>query len=171
MAEWFRIEALVDLAVAPPGSVSLAPIEGRRLAVEARDALDELSGRREAEVKRVLSLVLNAVTALERQMEVLQRRWMLQNHGVTLKPHQVRIGADGLVTREPLLVTGPALVHLGLNMRGQQHLLSLNAEVSGDGLRVDFIDPEPFDRDTLVAFTFEQERRERRRELDSVDPG
>ena len=171
MAEWFRIEALVDLAVAPPGSVDLAPVEGRRLAMEAREALDALSSRRDAEVKRALSLVLNAVTALEREMEVLQRRWMLQKHGVHLEPHRVRIGADGLVTRKALALTGPALVHLGLNMRGQQHLLSLNAEVSVDGLRVDFLDPEPFDRDTLVAFTFEQERRERRRELGAVDPG
>ena len=168
MGDWFRIDATVDLAVEASGGPGLAPVEGRRLASEARGVLDVLSNRRDAEVKRALAMVLDAVEALERELDLLQRRNMLSSRGVALRPCPVSIGADGLVAERPLDRVGEVVVHLCLYMRGQQHLLSLPAEVAPDGRQVCFNNTDPADRDTLVAWIFEQQRKERRRELDAV---
>ena len=168
MGEWFRVDATVDLAVEAFGGPGLSPVEGRRLASEARGVLDVLSNRRDAEVKRALAMVLDAVEALERELELMQRRAMLTSRGVSLRPWAVRIGADGLTAERPLEPVGDVVVHLCLYMRGQQHLLSLPAEVAPDGRHVRFAITEPADRDTLVAYTFEQQRKERRRELDAA---
>jgi hypothetical protein len=138
------------------------------MSMEARAALESLSGRRDAHVKRALALVLDAVGAMERELEVLQRRTILQSRGVSLLPHPVRIGADGLVAEKPLGLEGPVLVHLGLMVRGHIELLSLPGELAPDQRHVRFGSLLNTDRDVLVAFTFDQQRKERRRELDAV---
>ena len=169
MSRFFRVEAFVDMAVEPRrGGPGLAPVEVRRLSREAYRALEGLSSRRDAEVKHALGLVLDALAAMERELEVIQRRSLLQARGVELLPMRAFIGGDGLVAEEDLAVLGDATVHLSLRVRGHAELLTLDAHIEPDGRTVRFEDVPADMRDVLVGFTFEQQRKERRRELDAV---
>jgi len=171
VSRFFRVEAFVDMAVEPRrGGPGLAPVEARRLSREAYRALEGLSSRRDAEVKHALGLVLDALTAMERELEIIQRRNLLQSRGVELRPLRAFIGGDGMVADEALPIIGEATVHLSLPVRGHTELLSVDAHIEPDTRTVRFRDVADSVRDVLVAFTFEQQRKERRRELDAV-PG
>ncbi|HJN74019.1 MAG TPA: hypothetical protein QGF58_08820 [Myxococcota bacterium] len=145
----------------------LRPVQARRLAVEAREHLDRLSNRRDLEVKEALGLVLDAVAAMERELEEMQRRLLLGQRGVTLREQPVRIGGDGLWVGEK--VEGAVLVHLGLRVAGAHHLVCAHAvgRTAPGGSELAFTDPDPSVRDLVVAFVFDQQRKERRRELDA----
>ena len=167
---WFRVQATLEVGFEEPhaGSGMLRPVQARRLADQARESLDRLSNRRDLEVKEALSLVLDAVAAMERELEEMQRRSLLERRGVTLSELDVRIGGDGLWVPERL--EGPYLVHLGLRVGGAHHLVTARAvaRTAPGGSELTFTDPDPTVRDLVVAFVFDQQRKERRRELDAL---
>ena len=168
--DWYRVEALVELALEEPGMDSgLAPVQARRLAVEARRSLDRLSTRRDQEVREALGLVLDAVETLEREVELLHRRSVLRGRGLALRPVHASIGGDGLWMPESH-GPGRVLLHLGLRSSGAYHLVSTLAELSSaaGGSELRFVEPDPGVQDLIVAFVFETQRKERRRELDAL---
>jgi hypothetical protein len=147
------------------------------LAEHARGLVGALSTRRDSQVKAALGAVLDAVGALEREVELLHRRVFLEARGVVLYDREVRLGADGLwlhgaTPAERALLTGPgARVHLELPCRGGEQLLALNVIAGcwrGNAVDLLFDDPDPALVDMVVAFAFETQRKERRRELDAA---
>jgi hypothetical protein len=170
-AHWFRVEASVELAIDELGThpAGLQPIQARRLAVEARQSLDRLSTRRDAEVRQALGLVLDAVETLEREVELLQRRNHLRGRGLALRPVRARIGGDGMWIEESH-GSRAVLLHLGLRVAGAYHLVSTQAELrpKAGGTELRWVEPDPSVQDLLVGFVFEQQRKERRRELDAL---
>jgi len=167
---WFRVQTTVEVGFEEPrtGGGGLRPLQARKLAEQARLSLDRLSNRRDLEVKEALSLVLDAVAAMERELEEMQRRTLLDRRGVRLEQCEVRIGGDGFWT--PMSVEGPVLVHIGLRVGGVHHLVSALAvgRTAPGGSEIRFTDPDPGVRDLVVAFVFDQQRQERRRELDAL---
>ncbi len=168
---WFRVEATVELALDEAGSHAsgMQPIQARRLAAEARQSLDRLSTRRDAEVRASLALVLDAVETLEREVELLHRRSVLRGRGLALRQVHATIGGDGMWVSESH-GSRAALVHLGLRVGGAYHLVSTDAEVRPEagGTELRWVDADPSVQDLLIAFAFEQQRKERRRELDAL---
>ncbi len=152
----------------------ITPVQGRRLAEHARGLVGTLSTRRDSQVKAALSAVLDAVAALEREVELLHRRMFLESRGIDLQHRPVEIGADGLwlldvtpAERELLSEQGARLL-LVLPGRGGERLLALNVEAGDwreDAVDLVFSDPDPALVDLVVAFAFETQRKERRREL------
>ena len=131
-------------------------------------SLGRLSSRRDFEVKEALSLVLDAVSAMERELEAMQRRILLGERGVTMRELDVRIGGDGIWVPEG--VEGHVVVHMGLRVGGAHHLVSTHGSActAPGGSEIAFMDPDPSVRDLVVAFVFDQQRKERRRELDAL---
>lgn len=168
---FFRAPARVELALdsADSAAALLRPVQARRLAGQAREVLGRLSTRRDAEVKEALVHVLDAVSALEREVELLHRRALLGNRGVSLVEHDVRIGGDGLEV-VGLQAEGHVGVHMGLRVAGSYQLVSVRAQARDAGTHVEllFDDIDAASRDLVVAFVFEQQRRARRRELDAA---
>jgi len=172
----FRVSARLGLALeARSEARHLMPIQGRRLADHARGLVGTLSTRRDSQVKLALNAVLDAVAALEREIELLHRRVFLESRGVVLHDRIVELGADGLwlhgVTpaERALLCNHGARVHLELPSRGGEQLVALHVEAVGwreDAVDLIFEDPDPALVDLVVAFAFETQRKERRRELD-----
>ncbi len=173
----FRVSARLGLALEARNEARhLLPIQGRRLADNARNLVGTLSTRRDSQVKDALNAVLDAVAALEREVELLHRRVFLEARGVVLHDRKVEIGADGLwlvgVTpaEKALLSSQACRVHLELPIRGGEQLLALNVEAIAwrdDAVDLVFEDPDPALVDLVVAFAFEAQRKERRRELDA----
>lgn len=171
----FRVSARMGLALeARAEARHMMPIQGRRLADQARGLVGTLSTRRDSQIKEALSAVLDAVAVLEREVELLHRRVFLESRGVALHDREVELGADGLwlsgVTpaERALLSNQGARVHLELPCRGGEKLLALHVEVAGwrdDAVDLVFEDPDPALVDLVVAFVFETQRKERRREL------
>lgn len=168
---FFRVDARVELAVDSADSAAswLRPVQARALAGQARDVLGKLSTRRDADVREALVHVLDAVSALEREVELLHRRALLGNRGVTLVERAVRLGGDGLSVAG-VSIDGPVLVHMGLRVGGSYQLVSVRAAASAldEGTELQFVDIDGPSRDQVIAFVFEQQRRERRRELDAA---
>ncbi len=173
----FRVCARVGLALDERrSSRAIQPIQGRRLADHARSLVGTLSSRRDSEVKLALSAVLDAVGALEREVELLHRRVFLEGRGVELHDRDVEIGADGLwlagVTgsERAQLSNGGGRLHLELPLPTGEQLVAVDVVVSGwrgDTVDLLFDDPDPTLVDVIVAFVFSKQRRERRRELDA----
>ena len=173
----FRVAASLGLALESQQEARhLMPIQGRRLAEHARGLVGALSTRRDSQVKSALSAVLDAVAVLEREVELLHRRVFLESRGVVLHDRRVELGADGLwlhgVTpaERALLSEGGARVHLELPVRTGEQLVALHVVVGGwRDTTVDllFDDPDPALVDLVVAYAFETQRKERRRELDA----
>jgi len=144
------------------------PVLARQLAGSARDVLNSMSTSHHGDLRDALHSVLHAVEALEREVEMLHRRMFLTNQGIVLRNRRIRLGGDGMT-----LLDGEAehsgervRVYLGLSAAGGEQLLLVDGVSEGNEVHFDGI--EPALRDRLVAFVFETQRRERRRELDSA---
>ena len=93
---------------------------------------------------------------------------------MTMGYPQVTAGGDGMTMEggEEYQHGDTVCVHLLLPIRNGRSLIAVNAEVvSVEGNTVSFQFDEqqsPEDIDLIVAFTFEHQRKERRRELDST---
>ena len=164
----FRIPAVIEVAWLPkehPDALPPAlPGLGSPIADRARGVVSRV-GRAQYEVRDALSAVLDAVCGLEREVQRLQSLLALGEQGITLRRAIAHVGPDGLIFQHPLGHPDGTAVHvfLAIAVREAQHLLALSAVVEGFELR--FVDPPRDVRDLLVAFTFQQEQRERRREL------
>lgn len=169
---YFRVEVELPLALEPlePGACEAPrPVLSRQLAARARDVLSRMSHSANGEVRDALASTLAAVEALEREVEMLHRQMFLSNRGLRLSHRRLRIGGDGLrLAGGDCPVSGELVrIYLSLPAREGEQLLVLDAQ-AGPGGELTFTDIEPGLRDRLVAFVFEYQRRERRRELDAA---
>ena len=171
----FRVSTVIPTAIEPVVTTSTgAPpflTLGRRLSGQARMQVEKLSNRSETHLKEALSLTLDAMEAIEREVEMLHRRMVLTFRDLELVDTEMELGADGafLPGRAPP-ETGLARVHLLLNVRNARELVSIEADVlSRDGgCEFSFSTADPEVQDLVVAFAFEHQRRERRRALDAI---
>ena len=174
---YFRVSAVLPLAIErkqddvhpPPPPL----IVGRSLAAEAREQLATLGSRQPDQYKDALNSVLDVVETLERQVEMLHRRMVLDFRKLDLVRHQVELGGGGvtLFKGEGFSLGEEVRIHLLLPIRNGRSLIAVDArvaEISGDQIDFQFDEQSPEDIDLIVAFTFEQQRKERRRELDST---
>jgi len=161
----FRIPAVVELAWVPSGQGEpmLGPSAHNPLGDRARAAASRV-GRASYEVREALSSMADVIGGLERELRRLQGVMALADQGIELRRELAHIGADGVVLQRP--VGRPqgetGWVVLSLEVRDAQQLLLLQGEV--DGMELVFVDPPQDIRDLLVAFTFQQQARERRRQ-------
>lgn len=168
---YFRVSARIEMALEEgTGGRAFAAVRAPAVSEAARASLGRLSNRRDAEVKEALSLVLDALASVERELDVLQRRTHLQHKGIVLGSRQVRIGGDGLWIPERLELEQDATLHLSLRVQDATHLLAfgVHAEALDGGTELTFLRPDMRARDLVVAFVFEHQRQERRRERSSV---
>jgi hypothetical protein len=170
----FRVSTVVPTAIEPVETTaeSAPPFLtlGRRLSGQARLQVEKLSNRSEAHLKEALSMTLDAMEAIEREVEMLHRRMLLNFRDLELVDTKMELGADGafLPATEPP-DTRLARLHLLLNVRNARHLVSIEADVLArdGGCEFSFSTADPEVRDLVVAFAFEHQRRERRRALDA----
>ena len=172
---YFRVHLELPLAIQvmdPTDGAALRPVMARQLAVRARDVLARMSASHHGELRDALGSVLQAVEALEREVEMLHRKMFLSNQGIVLRARRVALGGDGLTLLGPTLEgdapgSGERVrVYLALSGTAGEQLLVVDG--LADGAEVRFDDVEPALRDRLVAFVFDVQRRERRRELDTA---
>ncbi len=173
----FRVVARAGLALESPSETRwLQPVQARRLAEHARGLVGSLLTRRDSQVKEALGAVLDAVSVLEREIDLLHRRFFLESSGVAMRDRDIALGADGFWLYGPseeereLLSQGHARVFLELSSRGATQLLDLDVQVAGwseDAVDLVFSDPDPALVDVVVGYVFARQRSDRRRELDS----
>lgn len=142
---------------------------GHRFSLQAREEVEKLSSRADAEFKQALTLTLDAIEALERQVETLHRRVLLNSKDLELVDIEMELGADGAWIAQDMQHEGRVRLHLLLSVRNAHHLLTLDAFAcpKEGGTEYRWEPTEPENRDLIVAFAFQQQRRERRRELDA----
>ena len=162
----------VAFEVLPSDSSSMPPFLtlGRRLSQNAREAVEKLSSRADAEFKEVITLTLDSIEAVERQVDMLQRRVLLNAKGLELVDTEMELGADGAwIAQQKAPHEGRVRLHLLLLARNAHHLLTMDAAASpkDGGTEYRWEPTDPQNRDLIVAFAFEHQRRERRRELDA----
>jgi len=172
---YFRVHLDLPLAIQvmdPNAGAALRPVLARQLAVRARDVLARMSVSHHGDLRDALGSVLQAVEALEREVEMLHRKMFLSNQGIILRSRPVAIGGDGFTLLGPpadgdMPGEGERVrVYLALSGTAGEQLLIVDGRAEGG--EVTFEDIEPALRDRLVAFVFDYQRRERRRELDSA---
>lgn len=175
---YFRVSAVLPVAIERRKGTALPPppplVVGRSLASEARAKLGTLGSRQPDQYKDALNAVLDVVETLERQVEMLHRRMVLDFRKLDLVRQSVCVGGDGMTLEggEGYAPGDGVCVHLLLPIRNGRSLIAVDAEVvSVENGIVSFQFDEqqsPEDIDLIVAFTFEHQRKERRRELDST---
>jgi hypothetical protein len=116
---------------------------------------------------------LDVVETLERQVEMLHRRMVLDFRKLDLVRRRVKLGGEGLLMEDPLDFSEDQLVrlHILLPIRGGRSLLTVDGVVTQSdesGIEFKFTEEDPEVIDRIVAFSFEHQRKERRRALDSV---
>jgi len=173
---YFRVNTVLPIAIErkqegehpPPPAL----IVGHSLAAEARDQVAVLGSRQPDQYREALNAVLDVVETLERQVEMLHRRMVLDFRKLDLVRRRLDLGGDGFRLFEADgYARGEKLrVHLLLPVRSGRNLVTVDAEVVSvdeDGVDVVFSEQEPEVIDLIVAFSFEHQRKERRRELDA----
>ncbi len=162
----FRIPAVVELAWVPEGQGEpmLCGRGHAPLADRARAAATRV-GRASYEVREALSAMADVIGGLERELQRLQGVMALADQGIELRRELAHIGADGVQLQRSLgRPQGErGWVVLSLEIRDAQQLLLLPGRI--DGFELVFEDTPQDVRDLLVAFTFQQQARERRRQI------
>lgn len=171
--EWFRIRAVMRCAFEPDDSDAdqpALPVSARTAATAARAAVRRIE-RGDKALRDVARAMIEAIASLEQEVERLRLRLDLADVGLELESHLVEIGADGLRTERTLVLPAGQRVRawLELTLDGQELLLTTPARVlaSVEGTAFRFEDIPSDVRDKLVAFTFQQQAKERRRALAS----
>jgi c-di-GMP-binding flagellar brake protein YcgR len=174
---YFRVSAVLPVAIearhhddepAPPTLVM-----GGSLANEARLEVERIGSRQPDQYREALNAVLDVVETLERQVEMLHRRMVLDFRKLDLVRRRVKLGGEGLLMEDPLDFSEDQLVrlHILLPIRGGRSLLTVDGVVTQSdesGIEFKFTEEDPEVIDRIVAFSFEHQRKERRRALDSV---
>ncbi len=173
---YFRVNAVLPIAIErnrgeehpPPPSL----VVGRSLAAEARDQVAQLGSRQPDQYKDALNSVLDVVETLERQVEMLHRRMVLDFRKLDLVRRRLELGGDGLHLFETqgFVVGDSVRLHILLPLRTARNLIAVDAEVvavENGEVEFRFSEQEPEVIDLIVAFSFEHQRKERRRELDA----
>ena len=166
----FRITAVTRIALIKlegdfyeeaPAAMSARPASDRaRISVSRVPRTDPL-------FREVSSALLDAIAALESEVERLRNIIELKDRGIHLKPELVTIGGDGIFIPKsvPFADREQVQVFIELEQRGSHRLISLVAEVEhqsdGTELKLNRI---PVDmRDLIVGYVFQQQGKERRR--------
>jgi len=174
---YFRVNTVLPIAVeSRKGEEHPSPptlIVGASLANEARLEVGRIGGRQPDQYREALNAVLDVVETLERQVEMLHRRMVLDFRKIDLARCRVELSGEGL-----FLFDGPKFsmddlvrLHILLPIRGGRSLITVDATVvtlSEAGIEFHFSEQDPDVIDRIVAFSFEHQRKERRRELDSA---
>lgn len=171
---WFRVNAVLPVAFrvtaeADPSN-PLLPVRGRIHADRARAAVARV-GWENSEARDALRALVDAVAWLESEVERLHNRLWLNSEGLDLESRMVQLGGDGITLLGPCGLSAGQTVHvvLDLDAREGHHLLSLMGEVVAVGAgetTVRFVGAPTEVVDLIVAWCFQQQAKERRRELD-----
>ena len=173
---WFRVTCVLPFAAIPARADSIPPLldvkQSTPHADRARAALSRVS-RRDADIREALLAMYDGMVQLERELEELRRNLRLAAAGIDLKPELVNIGGDGVSLQRASHLREGQHVHLyiSLAIRDSPCLLSIPATVcraKNDSTELLFGPMSPEQRDRIVAFTFQQQGRERRRVLDAA---
>jgi hypothetical protein len=174
---YFRVKTVLPIAVeSRKGEDHPAPqtlVVGGSLANEARLEVDRIGGRQPDQYREALNAVLDVVETLERQVEMLHRRMVLNFRKIDLARRRVELSGEGLFLFDAQGFSKDDLVrvHILLPIRGGRSLITVDGMVSTlseEGIEFQFSEQDPDVIDRIVAFSFEHQRKERRRELDSA---
>jgi hypothetical protein len=174
---YFRVSAVLPIAIEARGGEDYPPeptlVVGLSLANEARTQVAQIGGRQPDQYREALNAVLDVVETLERQVEMLHRRMVLDFRKLDLVRRRLELGGKSLfVFAEGVFVLDDLVrVHLLLPIGGGRSLISVDASVVGvseEGTEYKLSEQDPEVLDRIVAFSFEHQRKERRRELDSA---
>jgi len=176
MESWFRITAVLPMAVFPSGDSAPLPnqrsMNRRAGADRARAAAARLRVRTDPELRETLLALADAVGTLELEVYRIQRKLLLYDSGIALRPELASLGGDGIgITRRLEWEAGTEVdVVFTLALRDAEHLLSIRARVeeADEGTDLAFTGISEDQRDLIVAFVFQQQARERRRDLDAT---
>lgn len=171
----FSVHAVVHLAVVPAEGLDDTPPP---LDVPMPNALSERTRiavnrtRVGHQTKEALYALIDGMATLERELYETRRQLALHRSGVYLNRDLVEIGPNGLRLQRPL-DAGPAQrvhVYLALRVWSSERVLVFSARVveSLDGCALQFEPMRQEDHDAIVAFCFQQQGKERRRELDAA---
>ncbi len=163
--QWFRIRAVLRCAFEEDSDshVPVAlPVASRAASVAARAALLRID-RGDTALRDVSRAIVDAIGALEQEVERLRLRLNLSEVGIALTKHLVEIGGDGMTIESP--IDFPAGTRLRcwveIVLDGREMIITTPAEVlaSVHGTELRFIDTPSAVRDRIVAFAFQQQAR------------
>lgn len=163
--------ALLDAAVAAPDEgLSHRPVTDR-----LRVAATRLQGR-DGALREMLRQMIDAMAGMERELRDLQRHVMLYESGIALRPRLVSLGGDGMTVygAEGIPQVKEISAVFTLQVRDSDHLLSVGADLQKGheegSFELIFSKISHDQRDLIVAWVFQQQAMERRRDLASADP-
>ena len=173
---WFRVTCVLPFAAIPAKADTIPPLMDTApstvLSDRARLSINRVS-RRDVDIREAMFALYDGLVHLERELEEMRRNMRLTAAGVELRPELIHIGGDGLTLQRPLAWRVGDAVHLyvSLAIRDSACLMGIPATVArGEEGHTELVfgAMTPEQRDRIVAFTFQQQGRERRRVLDSV---
>ena len=174
---YFRVGAVLPIAIEAREGEDYPPeptlVVGSSLAVEARELVARIGGIQPDQYRDALNAVLDVVEPLERQVEMLHRRMVLDFRKLDLVRRRLELGGESLFvfSENRFSQDDMVRVHLLLPIGGGRSLITVDASVVGvsdEGTEYQFSEQDPEVLDRIVAFSFEHQRKERRRELDSA---
>lgn len=173
---WFRITAVVPMAVVQDtgDEAPLPELGASSPADRARRVLQRMRGRMDPDVREVVLALVDGMAALEYDLRRLQQKLLLYEAGISLQSELATLGADGVSLPRHLSWPQGTAVHviLTLDVRGREHVLILPAQVAvgptPDSTELTFTDTRQDQRDLIVAFGFQQQAKERRRDRDAA---
>ena len=143
---------------------------GAPLAERARASVARLH-RPQPEIREALSVMVDAIGRLEKDLADLRVQNLFREHGIEPSMHDVVIGGDGIRLQEgPWRDGAKHTVVFALPELGGGQWFALPCLVERDDMGIELIFTELSDdlRDTLVGFVFRTQAKERRRELDTL---
>jgi len=173
---WFRVASIVHLALVPAHDdedpIPAVDVPAPNAWTErTRQALNRV--RLPGDTREAMYAIIDGLQHLERELHDLRRTLALERRGVQLKPELVLIGGDGMQLQRDAGFENDARVHCYLSIRvwDSDRLMTVTARATStdDGTELLFEQLGRDQRDALVGFCFQQQGKERRRELDSAD--
>jgi len=166
MSEWASTHVVIQMAMAPAGSVPWLETDAPSVSERCRSSLVRMSRQIDISIYEAMITMTEAMGQLEREIRVLRHQQRLAAVGIEFKTELIEIAADGvqLQRKVPYAVGTELQVHLDLTVWGVQHLMVLRAQVhhQDDASRLGFMDVGRDQRDTIVALVFQEQGRKRR---------
>lgn len=175
---WFRISSPLSIAVRPDdGRRGASELDTGRLRVHtdrARMAVSRL-GWEQSELRDALRAILDAFAGLEGEVDRLSRVMHLENEGVELRTLPVRLGGDGItIPGTSFWREGTAVVvYMDIDSPNGARILTVHGSVvagPADSTEITFDRIRSDQRDTIVAWVFQQQQKERRVARETVPP-
>lgn len=169
---WFEVRAKVPIALALDDGETSAPSmpsSSAAPAIERARGAVARTGLHGPEVRDAFRTLVASLDALRKELDHLTQRLDLQQRGVTLTQETVQLsGATLKLKARSWALDTRVRVWLSLHVRESQHLLIVPAVVSahdGEHMTLTFAELADDERDLIVAFTLQQQAKERRRAL------